>query len=247
MIMNKFLLTLVAAGAFALAVPAHATIIFTPGNNAQADEQNIFFTQADLTPRTFQVGSVSGGLVDVEFNTVFAAGPGSHGGGGTGQFITANGIGQSDIVCTAGGAPCVNNGGGADSSQLTSLQITLEAGFGVHDFIGNPTHGHGTMNVYVQDNFGNNFTFTLNQGQDFFILTTADNEAITNIQLTQLAGSSGPFGFSDLAQPRVSGVCTLGTTTCEPVLTPVPTPEPASLAVLAVSLAGLGFIRRRRA
>jgi len=241
--MNKFVLNLVAAGAFALTVPAHATIIFTQGNNPQPDEQNIFFTQADLTPGTHQTGSVSGGLVDVEFNTVFAAGPGSHGGGGTGQFITANGIGQADIVCAPGGAPCVNNGGGADSSQLTSLQITPEAGFGFHDFIGNPTHGHGTMNVYVRDNFGNNFTFTLSQGQDFFTLTTADNEAITNIQLTQLAGSSGPFGFSDFAQPRVSGVCVLGTATCEPVSTP----EPASLAVLAASLAGLGFIRRRRA
>ena len=240
----KKLLALLAAGAFALGVPAHADIIFTAGNNPQPDEENIFFTAADLIPGTQQTGTTSASVVDVIFNTVFNAGTGSAGGGGTGQFITASGLGQADIVCAPGGAPCVNNGGGADSSQLTSLQITLEAGFGFQDFIGNPTHGHGTMNVFVKDNLGNNFSFNLDQGQDFFTLTTANNEAITLIQLTQQTGTTGAFGFSDFAQPRESGVCTLGTATCEPVLN---TPEPASLAVLGVGLAGLGFIRRRRA
>ena len=235
--------TAIVAGALWFGAPAHATINFALGNNPQADEQNVFFTQADLIPGTHQTGSVSGGVVDVEFSTVFAKGTGSNGGAGTGQFITANGIGQADIVCAPGGAACVNNGGGADNAQLTSIQITPEAGFGFHDFIGNPTHGHGTMNVFAQDNFGNNFTFTLNQGQDFFTLTTADNEAITNIQLTQLAGSTGPFGFSDLAQPRVSGVCALGTATCEPVISVA---EPASLAMLGVGILGLGFVASRR-
>src|SRR3954451_6213351 len=100
-------------------------------------------------------------------------------------------MGKADLVCAPGAAACVNNGGGSDSSELTSLQITPEPGFGWHDFIGNPTPGGGVMNVFVQDNLGNNFSFNLSQGQDFFTLTTADNEAITLIQLTQLATDVG--------------------------------------------------------
>lgn len=219
---------------------ARADIVFTLGNNPQPDEQNIQFEAADEIPSTHLTGDTNQTGVFVNFDSVFTAGPGSLGGNGTGQLMVSSGIGQGDIVCSAG---CVDNSPpGTDTAQLTSLQITPTQGFGFHDFILNPTHGHGQMNVYVKDNLGNNFDFDLRQGQDFLTITTANNEAITEIQLTQLTGSATPFGWSDLAQPRVSGLCTIGTSTCEPLSTP----EPTSLALLGAGVLGLGLLARRK-
>jgi len=240
--MRRFLLATAVAMALPLAA-ANATIIFTAGNVPEPNEENVLFGLVDRISNTTETGVTNQSGVRINFTTLFTAGATSTGGNGTGQFIVASGVGQGDLVCAPGGfTACVDNGGGNRSSQMTSLQIRPEVGFGLQDFIGNPTHGVGTMNIYVQDNFGENFTFTLNQGQDFFTLTTADNEAITLIQLTQQTGTSGPFGWSDFAQPRVSGVCTLGTSTCEPVLTP----EPGSLVVLGTVLTGAGLFRRFR-
>jgi len=218
---------------------AQAEVIFTLGNHPQPDEQNLFFEAADTVPGTHLTGEIDHSGVFVNFSSLFAKDPASLGGGSTGQTIVANGIGQADIVCATN---CVNNGGGADSAQLTSLQITPSAGQGFHDFILNPTHGHGDMNVFVRDNLGNNFHFDLRQGQDFLTITTANNEAITLIQLSELATGTGAFGWSDLAQPRISGPCTLGTATCEPINTP----EPAGIALLGAGLLGLGWAIRRR-
>ena len=106
------------------------------------------------------------------------------------------------------------------------------------DVIANPDFGEGTMNVWVADQLGNNFDFTLGNGQNFFTLTATNGEVITDVQMTQQVGSGGTFGWNDFQQPRVSGVCTMpeGSTTCTPISF---TPEPGSLALLGSGLVGL--------
>jgi hypothetical protein len=251
---------LAAALALASGSPAKATVQFipTPGNLCQAAglgggcEENVQFDQGDLTPGLVQLGDTNRSGSPVIFDTNFAAGvslPGGQpnlGGPGTRQFIVASGQGQGDILCAPGGATACFNGssGGGSASQLTSLEMkpgtnALGQQLGWGDVLIDPNFGEGMMNVWVQDNLGNNFDFTLGNGQNFFGLIAQNGEEIVDIQLTII----GAGGFDMLKQPRVSGVCAIVTANS---CVPLPTPEPASIAILGTGVLGLGLLARRR-
>ena len=231
--MHKIVLSVM--GVLALcAVPASASIIFLDGNHPQQGmaEENIMFESGALIPNVVQIGDTNKSNTPVIFDTDFLAPVGSAGLDGSNQGIVASGIGQANIVCVPG-AGCVDNSavlGPNGSSQLTSLEMRPGAGFGWTDVIANPDFGTGTMNVFVQDNFGNNFDFTMGKGQDFFTLVASGGEVITDVQMTEAVTSSLNFGWNDFKQPRVSGVCQfVEETTCIPI--PVSVPEPFALPV----------------
>jgi hypothetical protein len=117
-------------------------------------------------------------------------------------------------------------------------------GHGFTDYIFNPAvtgpnanGGPSTVSVVANDG---TFTdpFTLGNGNNFLTITTAGGEFPTSVTITPAAGSN----YAQYQQPRVSGVCTLGTVGCGPPSIP----EPGTLALLVSGLVSFGIIWRRK-
>lgn len=226
--MRKLLL----ASAFGLGLPvaAQATITFSATNDPQPSEQTIQF-ESPQTGTSF-TGDTNKTLSPVIFDTTFTKDPASLGTGGDSSVLLGQGQGQSHLTCVAN---CPTPG------TTRTLEMRPGGGTAWTDVIGNPSNGTGPVNVFARDNLGNNFDYTLTQGSNFFTLTAHGGEVITDVQITMV----GSGGWTDFQQPRVSGVCTLVTSTsCTPI--PFNTPEPAGMAVLGVGLLGLGFAVRYR-
>lgn len=225
MIRYLFAITLLA-----LSAPgASAIILFSPTNSPSANEENILFGQKFNNVQTL-LGLTNQSHAPITFDQITGAFNGQ-------ADIGTNGVGQADIICTLGCGTFAQ--GGANGKQLTDLEIKLGAGFGATDFVGNLDFGEGTASIKVTDQLGAEFLYTLGNGQNFFTLNAIDGEVITDIQITEGApDANGNFGWNDLKQPRISGVCVLNGVTCQAVSIP----EPSPLAIFGIGLLGLGFL-----
>jgi hypothetical protein len=142
---------------------AKATVIFTPGNNPQADEANILFGAAESGSTI--TGTIDSTTIDVSFSSL------------TSQTLSQTSAGQADISAVGG--------------NLTSLDIMV-AGYGFGDFIMNPFFGTGNLTVTAIDlnDVSSSFAYALGNGQNFLTITTDGGTLMKEIQLTFLSGGS---------------------------------------------------------
>ena len=201
---------------------AWATVIFTLGNHPQPNEENILFGAAET-------GTIINGLtnqsgIPVVFDTL------------TGQTLDQTAKGQADITNSSGG-------------QLTSMEMSAP-GFTFEDAIMDLNFGTGSAHVVALASTGQTFDYNLGPGQNFLTLTTTGGETISDIKVTETAGTTG-FGWNDFKQPRISGLtaplCPPGDIGAPPNCHPSEVlPEPTSLLILGSGILGLGLALRRR-
>jgi hypothetical protein len=190
---------------------------FTPGNNPQADEENILLNTG-----------ASGPAVQGTTNQ-------------TQEFIDF--IGQEDLVLPSQGQARIEAVDGGftflaiqpfNSPSTTFLDLILDiqlAGTGQQS-------GSVVFTAFLQNGQEQSGPLPLGQGSNFFTLLTDASNPFLAVSLTE----SGENEIADVRQVRISGVCHQGE-----ICPPLQTPEPGMLALLGGSMLGLvGLASRRR-
>jgi hypothetical protein len=141
------------------ATAGNATVVFTPGNNPQPNEENILFGAKETG--TLIHGTTNQSNVTVDFSST--------------QTLFQTAQGQAEIFATDQKPTNVD---------LMNLSITVP-GFTFGDFIMNMQNGNGTATISVTTNDG---TFMdqlpLGNGQNFLTITTAGGETISEIDIS---------------------------------------------------------------
>jgi hypothetical protein len=203
---------------------AQAMVIFTPGNNPTNEENILFGSQQTGMMLT---GTTNQSNISVQFVST--------------QSLTTGGQGQAFLEDTS------------PATTITGAVTFSVPGHGFTDYIFNPAvtgpganGGPATVSVVAHEGtdsitLANTVMdpFTLGNGNNFLTITTADGEYLTSVTITPAAGSN----YGQYQQPRVSGVCTLGTVGCGALPS---IPEPGTLALLVSGLVSFGIIRRRK-
>ncbi len=159
--------------------PCYGGIIFTPGNNPQPNENNIFFTDKE------QGQSISGEIDHTGIPVTFST-------NSTTYILNQLSSGQADVEGLANGTEV----------PLTNITITPSTSVSVSDLILNMHNGSGTATITVVANDGTFMdTLALGNGQNFLTITTTGGETITSVTVD--TGTTG--SFDDLRHPRVSG------------------------------------------
>lgn len=183
----KFIALTLVIAACAGNAPARANVIFTPGNNPQANENNILFT----TPShgTTIDGEVGHTGITVLFESFTS-----------GQFLVQKAQGQADIFgCALNVASC----GPSDQTGLSNISISVP-GYTFGDFILNLQNGLGqaTVTAYTSSGLSSAYQYTLAQGQNYLTLFTTNGERINRLQVMMPDGAT----FAAFKQPRISEV-----------------------------------------
>lgn len=162
--MRKLALVLggvVAVGSlFALNGVAQATVVFTPGNNPQPDEENVIF-ETSQTGTTI-TGDTNQSNTQVRFTST--------------ESLSTHGNGQASLVAT-------------DGNPITGTVTFTVPGHTFDDYIFDPMHGTGTATVTAVATDGT-FTdsISLGNGQNFLTITTTGGETISSVAISAPGG-----------------------------------------------------------
>jgi PEP-CTERM motif-containing protein len=171
-----------AAGVLLMAMSgaAHATVIFTPGDNPQPNEENVQFgtQQSGMTI----TGATNQTNTTVQFTST--------------QNLMTGGVGQAFLEAVS------------PATTITGSVTFTVPGETFTDYIFNPAvtgpdavGGPATVTAVANDG---TFTdpITLGNGNNFLTITTSGGEVLTSVTITPASGSS----YAHYDQPRVSGL-----------------------------------------
>jgi hypothetical protein len=152
-------LSVVVVLAAAISAAAQATVIFTPGDNPQAGEENIMF-------ETAQTGTTITGDTNQSGTSVQFTSPNS---------LSTQGHGQASLTATTGG-------------DITNVTFSIPGDtFG--DYIFDPMHGSGTATVTAVANDGSfTDNISLGEGNNFLTITTTGGETLASVNITAPIG-----------------------------------------------------------